>query len=83
MNVGIYARVKPIPLAKVLEEFRQSYWVSLALAKSLSEEQFQTIYADSWPMGTLWTGLAANTKWYWKGHRTDIQKWLELRKMVH
>jgi hypothetical protein len=82
MNAGIYALVKKIPLAKVLEEFRQSYWASLALAKRLSEEQLQSIYADSWPMGPLWTGVAANTNWHYKEHRTDIQKWIELRKIV-
>ncbi len=77
MNAGTYARVKEIPLAEVLEEFRQSYWDSLALAESLSEEQLQTVYSDTWPMGPLWTGVAANTNWHYKEHRTDIQKWLE------
>ena len=77
MNAGTYARVKELPLAEVLEEFRQSYWDSWALAESLNEEQLQTIYPDTWPMGPLWTGVAANTNWHFKEHRTDIQNWLE------
>ncbi len=77
MNAETYAQVKDKPLAEVLEEFRLSYWDSLALAESLREEQLQTVYADTWPMGSLWTGVAANTNWHYKEHRTDIQKWLE------
>jgi hypothetical protein len=80
MNAGTYARVKKIPLAEVLEEFRKSYWDSLALAESLREEQLQTVYAETWPMGPLWTGVAANTNWHYKEHCTDIQKWLETQK---
>jgi hypothetical protein len=80
LNAETYAQVKEIPLADVLEEFRQSYWDSLALAESLSEEQLQTSYTDSWPMGPLWTGVAANTSWHYKEHRTDIQKWLDAQK---
>jgi len=83
MNAGTFARVKDIPLAGVLEEFRQSYWDSLTLAESLSEEQLQTSYTDTWPMGPLWTGIAANTNWHYREHRTDIQKWLETRKKEH
>lgn len=77
MNAGTYARVKEISLEEVLEEFRQSYWDALALAERLSEEQFQTVYADTWPIGPLWLGVAANTNFHYKEHRTDIQKWLE------
>jgi hypothetical protein len=77
MNAGTYVRVKEMPLAEVLEEFRLSYWDSLALAESLSEKQLQTVYADTWPMGPLWTGVAANTNWHYKEHRTDIQMWLK------
>jgi len=80
MNAGTYALVKEIPLANVLEEFRQSYWDSLTLAESLSEEQLQTIYTDTWPMVPLWTGIAANTNWHYKEHLTDIQKWFETQK---
>jgi len=77
MNAGTYARVKEIPLADVLEEFRLSYWDVLVLTESLSEEQLQIVHADTWPMGPLWTGIAANTNWHYKEHRTDIQKWLK------
>ena len=80
MNAEIYAQIKDRPLADVLEEFRQSYWDSLALAESLSEEQLQTVYADTWPMGPLWTGIASNLNWHYKEHRQDIQKWLVTRK---
>ena len=80
MNTGTYTRVKGIPLAEVLEEFHQSHWDSLALANNLSEQQLQTAYTDTWPMGPLWTGIAANTNWHYKQHRTDIQKWLETQK---
>ena len=77
MNAETYAQVKDKPLAEVLEEFRLTYWDSLALAETLNEEQLQTVYTDTWPMGPLWTGVAANTNWHYKEHRTDIQKWLE------
>jgi hypothetical protein len=80
MNAGTYHRVKDFPLAEVLEEFRQSYWDSLALVEQLSEEQLQTIYSDTWPLGPLWTGIAANMNWHYKEHRADIQKWLETQK---
>jgi hypothetical protein len=80
MNAGTYARVKEIPLAAVLEEFRESYWDSLALIEGLDEEQLQTVHTDTWPMGPLWTGVAANTNWHYKEHRTDIQKWLNNQK---
>ena len=80
MNTETYALVKDKPLAEVLEEFRQSYRDSLALADSLSEEQLQTVYADTWPMGPLWTGVAANTNRHYKEHHTDIQKWLKIQK---
>jgi len=77
MNAETYVRIKEIPLADVLEEFRLSYWDSLALTESLSEKQLQTVYTDTWPMGPLWTGVAANTNWHYKEHRTDIQTWLK------
>lgn len=80
MNAGTYARVKEIPLGEVLEEFRQSYWDALAHVESLSEGQLQTVYADTWPRGPLWSGVAANMNWHYKEHRTDIQKWLETQK---
>ncbi len=80
MNAGIYGRVKDIPLSRVLEEFRQSYWDSLALAESLSEDQLQTVHAETWPLGPLWTGIAANTNWHYKEHRKDILKWLETQR---
>jgi len=79
MNAETYARIKEIPLADVLEEFRLSYWDSLALAESLSEKQLQTVYTDTWPMGPLWTGVAANMNWHYKEHRTDIETWLKNR----
>ena len=75
MNAATFLRVKDIPLADVLEEFRVSYWDSLALAESLSVDQLQTVYSDTWPMGPLWTGIAANTNWHYKEHRMDIQNW--------
>jgi len=80
MNAETYAQVKDKPLADVLEEFRESYWDSLSLAESISEEQYQTNYADTWPMGPLWTGIAANMNWHYKEHRMDIQKWLASQK---
>jgi hypothetical protein len=80
MNAETYRQVKEFPLAVVLEEYRRSYWDSLALAEHLSEEQLQTDYSATWPMGPLWTGIAANTNWHYKEHRTDIQKWLETQK---
>lgn len=76
MNAETHARVKDIPLGDVLEEFRQSYWDSITLAENLSEEQLQTVHDDTWPMGPLWSGIAANTNWHYKEHRADIQKWL-------
>jgi hypothetical protein len=80
MNAGTYWRVKEFPLADVLGEFRKSYWDSLVLAESLSEIQLQTVYTDTWPMGPLWTGIAANMNWHYKEHRIDIQKWLDTQK---
>ena len=76
MNAETYAQVREKPLADVLEEFRQIYWDSLALVESLSDEQLQTNYADIWPMGPLWTGIAANMNWHYKEHREHIQNWL-------
>jgi hypothetical protein len=80
MNAEAYERVKGLALAEVLEEFRLSYWDSIALAESLSEEQLQTVHPKTWPMDMLWTGIAANTNWHYKQHRTDIQKWLQMQK---
>ena len=80
MNADTYALVKDKPLAEVLEEFHQSYRDSLALAQNLSEEQLHTVYANTWPMGPLWTGIAANMNWHYKEHRTDIQKWLKIQE---
>jgi len=76
MNRESYAEVKDKPLAEVLEEFRQSYHDSLALAESLTEKQLQTEYPDTWPIGPLWLGVAANTNFHYKEHREDIEKWL-------
>ncbi len=76
MNAETYAQVKDKPLADVLEEFRQSYRESLALAESLTEKQLQTEYTDTWPMGPLWLGVAANTHWHYKEHRESIEAWL-------
>lgn len=80
MNAEMYNRIREFSLANVLEEFRQSYWDSLALAESLKEDQLQSVYVDSWPMGPLWLGVAANTCFHYKEHRTDIQKWLNSYK---
>ncbi len=77
MNAKTYAQVKDKPLADVLEEFRQSYRASLALVESLSEGQLQTTYTDTWPMGPLWEGVAANMNWHYREHREAIQAWLE------
>lgn len=76
MNAETYAQVKDRPLAEVLEEFRRSYRDSLALVESLSEEQLQTAYTDTWPMAPLWLGVAANTNWHYKEHRESIRAWL-------
>jgi len=80
MNAETYAQVKDRPLAEVLEEFRRSYREALTLAESLSEEQLQTAYTDTWPMGPLWLGVAANTDWHYKEHRKDIEAWLKQQK---
>jgi hypothetical protein len=79
MNAEIFERVKEILLADVLEEFRLSYWDSIELAESLSEEQLRTIHANTWPMGPLWNGIADNTYLHYKQHREDIQAWLKKR----
>ncbi len=76
MNAETFAQVKDKPLAEVLNDFRESYWDSIALVESLSEEQLQTIYPDKWPNGALWTGIAANMNWHYKEHRQDIEKWI-------
>ncbi len=77
MNAETYARFKDVPLAEVLEEFHLSYRDSLALVESLSEEQLQTEYTDTWPMASLWLGVAANAHWHYKEHRESIQTWLD------
>jgi hypothetical protein len=82
MNAKTHARVKDFPLGDVLEEFRQSYWDSVTLAESLTETQLQMVYDSTWPMGPLWTGVAANTNWHYKDHRLDIQNWLATQKKV-
>ena len=80
MNAEAHAQVKDKPLEEVLEEFHQSYQEALALAESLSEEQLQTRYAHTWPMGPLWLGVAANMHFHYKEHREDIQAWLNQQK---
>jgi hypothetical protein len=82
MNAETFARVKKFALADVLEEFRLSYWDSVALAESLNEKQLQTNYPDRWPMGPLWEGIADNTNRHYKQHRGDIQAWLEKQRQV-
>ncbi|MDP2975437.1 MAG: ClbS/DfsB family four-helix bundle protein, partial [Anaerolineales bacterium] len=77
MNAGTYARHKDKPLPAVMEEFHVSYRDALALVHSLSEEQLQTENTDTWPMGPLWTGVAANTHWHYKEHRESIEAWLQ------
>lgn len=76
MNAGTFALLKDKPLAEVLEEFHQSYQAALALAESLSEDQLQSTYTDTWPMGPLWTGVAVNTHWHYREHRESIEAWL-------
>jgi hypothetical protein len=76
MNAETYTQDKDKPLAEVLEEFHQSYREALALAESLNEEQLQTAYTDTWPMGPLCTGVAANTNWHYKEHRETMETWL-------
>jgi hypothetical protein len=81
MNEEIYARVKNIPFAEVLEEFSLSYRDSLTLIENLSEDQLQAIYLDTWPLGPLWERIIDNTASHYSDHCRDIQKWLEtLRK---
>ena len=76
MNAEAYAQVKDRPLAEVLKEFHRSYRDALALVESLSEEQLQTAYTGTWPMGPLWTGVSANTNWHYKEHRETMEAWL-------
>jgi hypothetical protein len=80
MNSRTYQLVKELPLAKILEEFHLSYLDSLFLIHNLSDEQLFTVYPDTWPLGPLWTGIAANTIWHYKDHRIDITKWLETQE---
>lgn len=82
MNAETYAQVKDKSLTQVLEEFHQSYQESLALAERLTEAQLQTQYLDTWPMGPLWLGVAANTNFHYKEHRCDIEKWLATAKDI-
>lgn len=76
MNAETHAKFKDKPLADVMEEFHVSYRESLALVHTLSEEQLRIEYTDTWPMGPLWLGVAANTHWHYKEHREDIEVWL-------
>ncbi len=76
MNAEAHAQTRDLSLAEVLEEFRGSYRQSLALAESLTEAQLLTDYADTWPMGPLWTGVAANMNWHYREHREGFEKWL-------
>ena len=80
MNEKTFARVKGLALADVLEEFRLSYWDSVTLAESLSEAQLHSISTKTWPMGPLWTGIAANTYWHYREHRADIEAWIKKSK---
>jgi hypothetical protein len=82
MNAESYALDKDKPLSDVLEEFRLSYWDSLALVESLSEDQLQQVYSETWPMGPIWTGIADNMNTHYRDHRLDILKWLESQKKV-
>ena len=77
MNSETYNQVKGKSLSAVQKEFSQSYNDSLGLLESLSEAQLQVTFSDTWPMGPLWTGIAANMNWHYKEHRSDIIKWLE------
>jgi hypothetical protein len=79
MNAETFARVREFALADVLQEFRLSYWDSLALAESLGEKQLLVQYPDTWPMGPLWKGIEDNTSGHYKQHREDIQAWLNKR----
>jgi hypothetical protein len=76
INAGIYAQVKDKPLNEVLEEFRESYRAALAFAENVTEAQVQTQYSNTWPMGPLWLGIAANMNFHYKEHREDLEKWL-------
>jgi len=82
MNAEVYAQVKDKPLAWLLDEFHKSYRDSLALVEGLSEEQLQVEYTDTWPMGRLWTGVAANLNWHYKEHRELIEAWLENNSLL-
>ena len=79
INAENFTRVREFALADVLEEFRLSYWDSVALAESLSEEQLLANYPDTWPLGPLWKGIEDNTSGHYKEHRDDIQAWLKKR----
>ena len=80
MNAETFSQVREKPLSEVLEEFRQSYHDSLTLIESLTEKQLQTQYSETWPLGPLWQGVAANTSFHYQEHRVDIEKWIPLRK---
>ena len=80
MNTEAFTVDKNKTLARVLEEFHQSCRDSLALAEHLTEEQLQTRYPDTWPMGPLWLGVAANTNFHYEEHRSDIETWLAAGK---
>jgi hypothetical protein len=50
--------------------------------EGLSEAQLQSVYANIWPMGRLWTGVAANMDWHNKEHRADIEKMAEKVRFI-
>jgi hypothetical protein len=76
INAAIYAQVKDKLLGEVLEEFRESYRAAITFTENLTEAQLQTKYADTWPQGPLWLGVAANMNFHYKEHREDLEKWL-------
>ena len=76
INADFYARIKDLPLEEVLKDFHASHQAILVLLETLSEEQLQTEYTDSWPMAPFWRGIAADTFLHYKEHREDIEKWL-------
>ncbi|MGD0612560.1 MAG: ClbS/DfsB family four-helix bundle protein [Anaerolineales bacterium] len=77
MNAETYTRLKDKPLRSVQREFHRSYQAALNLVGRLSEEQLHSVYDETWPMGPLWTGVAANTSWHYREHREGLEKWLQ------
>ena len=76
MNAEAHARLRDMPLPKVLREFQRSYRQSLALIEGLTEAQLRAETLDTWPLGPLWSKVADNTSWHYREHRLDIEKWL-------